>query len=461
MPADLRELGLPESLLDALSSQGITAPTPVQSDGIPPALAGRDVIAQAATGSGKTLAFVLPLLARISRPATARRPEALVLCPTRELADQVTDVMRRTAARIPGVRVITLCGGRPLRPQRRTLAQGVSIVVGTPGRVADHLRRETLVLDQLAVVVLDEADRMLDMGFEDEVTGILDACPEGRQTLMYSATFPDGVRALSERVQHDAVHVAVEARVAPARLQQAVVFGSPSERHGLVASLIARHPPGMALVFAETRDDTEALAGALTHRGGRALALHGGLDQRDREAAVAELQGGSTRIVVATNVAARGLDIDDLPLVVIAEIARDPAVHLHRIGRTGRAGASGRALSVVVGQRERERLEAVESLLGATLPVLELEQATPDLTAWAPDMRTVVLGSGRRDKLRRGDLLGALVKDAGLPPEAVGRIDVQERRTFVAIARALAPRAHRFLNRGRVKRQRVRSRLLG
>lgn len=442
---------------EALALLGFTLPTPIQTAALPPALAGRDVAGHAETGSGKTVAFGLPIVERLQ---PALHPQALVLCPTRELADQVAASLRLLAARLPNTRILTLCGGRPLRTDRLALAQGAHVIVGTPGRVADHLRRGTLNLDKLSILVLDEADRMLDMGFVDEVAGIVEATPPTRQTLLFSATFPDGIQSLSASIQRDPVAVSVDAQVDSARLQQAVYRCEQSERRSLVARLLAAREPTSALIFCETRDDCDRMARFLTARGGLALALHGGLEQRDRDAVLQQFANGSTRLLVATNVASRGLDIPDLPLVVIAEIARDASAHLHRIGRTGRAGKSGWALSVVAGPHEENRLRAVEELLGQPLSAPEAPPEDLDLTGWEPSVQTLLILSGRKDKLRKGDLLGALVHDGGLESAAIGRIDIQDRTATVAIRRDVASKAYRFLERGRVKNRRVRVRLL-
>jgi len=456
-PSDLPD-GLRPELAEALALLSYDELTPIQAAALPAILGGRDVVGKAQTGSGKTAAFGLGLLQGIT---PLRAVQALVLCPTRELADQVTGELRRLAQRLPNTRVVSICGGRPFRDQRLALEQGSQVVVGTPGRIAEHLRRETLGLEALRVLVLDEADRMLDMGFVEEVEGIVDLCPPERQTLLFSATFPDRIRDLSDRVQQDAVTVEVASRVAAETLEELVVMGGPGERKQLVLRVLATHRPDAALLFCETRNDCDALAAFLTARGATALSLHGGLEQRERDDVLVQFANGSARLLVATNVAARGLDIPALPAVIITELSGEPQSHLHRVGRTGRAGVSGLAVSIVCGPSEQRRLEAIEDFLGQPLPRGAALGPDSDVSYLTPAYRTVLIASGRKQKLRRGDVLGALIKDGKLPPDSIGRIDLGDKTCTVAIAQAHATQALRFLQGARVKKQRVRALMLG
>lgn len=301
---------------------------------------------------------------------------------------------------------------------------------------------------------------MLDMGFADEVGGIVDETPRERQTLLFSATFPEGVEALSARTQREPVRVAVADDGATGTIHEAAYRTTPDGRVGLVARLLATHRPERALVFCETRVDTEDVALGLRERGASAIALHGDLDQRTRDEALWQLLGGSARVLVATDVAARGLDIPDLPVVIVAELSRTPEPHVHRVGRTGRAGAVGHALSIVARPSELARLEAIEDFTGRTILRAPDPEGREDLSALRAPNRTLLILSGRRDKVRKGDVLGALVNEAGIPAGAVGRIDLLDRVTAIALDRRHARAAERALRSGRVKGKRVRVRLL-
>ena len=460
LPVAFDAVGLPADLLLATERMGFSEMTPIQSAALPPILAGRDVRGLAKTGSGKTAAFGLGLLYRVPPRQRPGPPTALVLGPTRELVEQVAASLRQLAQTRANTRVLTLCGGRPLRPQRNALQQGVHIVVGTPGRVADHMRRGNLDVSALTMVVLDEADRMLDMGFTEEVSGILDRCPEARQTLLFSATFPKTIDTLSASIQRDPITVTVDTTVSREALRQEVVYCERNRRYETVAAVLAWHDPDAALVFCETRQQCDGLQQFLTRCGASVLTLHGGLEQRERDDVLVQFANGSARFLVATDVAARGLDIPALPLVVQAELARDPQVHVHRIGRTARAGAEGLAVALVASEREADRLALIETELERSIPV-----TTPPVDApprFRPSRyRTLLILAGRKHKVRKGDVLGALVKDGGIPPKAIGDIRLAQTTCAVALERAHAVKALRFLRRGRIKKVRVRATLLG
>ena len=458
MPILFDALPLRSELHAALAQIEYTQTTPIQAAALPPMLRGEDVTGQAETGSGKTAAFGLALLHPIDADDTA--PQALVLCPTRELGDQVAEELRRLSSQIENLRVLTLCGGQPKRLQTQALAGPSQVIVGTPGRVTDHLESGTLSLAALRTLVLDEADRMLEMGFIDQVEAITRRCPNPRQTLLFSATFPDAIVELSGRVQTDARRVAVQARAVPEGLRQRVFTCSAGGRSQTILNLLGEYATGRTLVFCETRADCDALATFLKRKGVAARALHGQMEQRDRDDAVLCFLQESLSVLVATNVAARGLDMPDLPVVIIAELSHDPQTHLHRVGRTGRAGAPGLALSLVATPAERRRLQSIEAWLGQPLPPGPTVSTVELLTHMVPPNRTLLLLAGRKQKLRKGDVLGALIKDAGLPAEAIGRIDLSDTRCAVAIARAHAPAALAFVQKARIKKARVRALLL-
>ena len=457
--ASFSAIGLRPELVAATERMGFAEMTPIQRRALPPILAGHDVVAQAKTGSGKTAAFGLGLLQELDTGAGRGAPVALVLGPTRELAEQVADELRRLAQLVPNTRVLTLCGGRARRRQEAALAEGAHIVVGTPGRVAHHLRRGTLDVTGLKVLILDEADRMLDMGFVEEVAGIVDRCPPARQTLLFSATFPARIEALSAQTQRDPVAVRLDNAVSARDLRQQVVRCAQGARYETVAAVLAQHRPSSALVFCETRQDCDGLRKHLARLGASVIALHGGFEQRERDDALTLFSNGSARFLVATDVAARGLDIPELPMVVQAELAHDPQIHTHRIGRTARAGSQGMAIAVVAGSHEEARLASIEEAHGATIPEAPAPSAGP-LRFEPARFETLLLLSGRKQKLRKGDVVGALVKDGGIPPAAIGDIQLAQTTCAVAVEREHARAALKYLQGGRVKKSRVRVQLL-
>jgi ATP-independent RNA helicase DbpA len=450
------ELGLPEPLTRACESLGFAVPTPIQCAGIPPALAGRDLLAQARTGSGKTLAFGLPLLAKIA-PA-ALRTQALVLCPTRELADQVSKELRAAARFLPNLKLITLCGGIPLRPQLASLEVPPDVVVGTPGRVLELLEQHALALEHVGTFVLDEADRMLDMGFVDDIRRLAKHLPTHTRTWLYSATFNDEVRAIAASLMRDPIEIAAAIDDAP-KIEEWVHLVDTSQRHWAVMQVLADRTPDAALVFCNTRKETVALNAALKREGHAVDALHGDLDQREREEVLARFANGSLRVLVATDVAARGIDIVGLPMVLSAEIASDADQHVHRIGRTGRAGETGLAVTIVTPAEAHWR-RSIEAARGAPFPERGLRLAPERAKPRQAEFRTLQIDAGRQDKLRPGDVMGALTTAAGLPAAAVGKISLFPTRCYVAIAHAHVERALARLREAGIKGRRLRIKAL-
>jgi ATP-independent RNA helicase DbpA len=450
---------LSPALLAAVDSLGYTEMTPIQRESLPPILEGRDVIAQARTGSGKTAAFGLGLLQQLD--LTQIRLQALVLCPTRELADQVSKAIRRLAINLPNVKLLTLCGGMPLGPQLASLEHDPHIVVGTPGRVQEHLKRESLHGGGIKVLVLDEADRMLDMGFEEAIDDIVKRISKHHQTLLFSATYPDAIRAVSGRVQRDPVTVTVEETHDENTIEQRMIEVEPANKPDVLSRILTHEKPEATLVFCNMRKDTETLAAELDRRGFSPLALHGDLEQRDRDEVLVRFANRSCNILVATDVAARGLDIIDLPLVISYDVAHDADTHTHRVGRTGRAGARGLAITLV-GSREQPKIRAIEERLGGPMlryPAKPVGDGRKVLNL--ATMKTLVIDAGRQDKLRPGDILGALTGDAGLEAKDIGKIDVFATRAYVAIRRDLANKALERLRAGKIKGRNFRVRPLG
>ena len=443
------QLPLSEALMQGLQALAYVEMTPIQAASLPPILDKRDVIAQAKTGSGKTAAFGLGLLSRIE-PGLGR-VQALVLCPTRELADQVSKELRRLARFIANVKILTLCGGISLRPQIASLVHEPHVVVGTPGRILELMDKEHLKLDAINVLVLDEADRMLDMGFADAIADVIAQLPADRQTLLFSATYAEQIRAISAKVQRDPVEVTVESLLGSDEIEQMFYEVDVPRKVDALALLLAQHSPESALVFCNTKRDTQDVAAQLAQRGFSVLALNGDLEQRDRDEVLVRFSNRSCSVLVATDVAARGLDIKDLPAVISFELPSDPEIHVHRIGRTGRAGQKGLAVHLC-SSREIGRVPAIEAAQGSAaqwgrLNLSMADRATPP----QPSMVTLIIDGGRQDKLRPGDIVGALTGDAGLPVESVGKIDTFATRTYVAIARGHAQKALEKLRAGKIK----------
>jgi ATP-independent RNA helicase DbpA len=442
------ELPLNPALTQGLDAQNYITMTPVQAAALPPILAGRDLIAQAPTGSGKTAAFGLGLLQRLD-PALIR-VQGLVLCPTRELADQVAKEIRRLATGMANVKVLLLTGGTSLRPQLASLVHDPHVVVGTPGRVQELLRRGELHLGGVRTFVLDEADRMLDMGFEEAIAEIAGKVDRARQTLLFSATFPAAIREIARVQMREPLEISVGAAPAAPAIAERFHETELADKPATLAALLVAQRPESAVVFCNTRRDVDEVCMALNQFGFAALALHGDMEQRDRDEVLVRFANGSCNVLFASDVAARGLDIKDLAMVVNYELPTDPDVYLHRIGRTGRAGQAGAAVSLVT-PREMPRAHALESLRGEKFRwsrVAPLRDRAEPLPA---KMATLCIDAGKTDKLRAGDLLGALTGDAGLPGDAIGKIDIFATRSYVAIRRDLAAQAFKRLGAGKIK----------
>lgn len=442
-------LHLKPAMLKNLASLGYAEMTPIQAHSLPPILAGKDLIAKAKTGSGKTAAFGIGLLTHID--ATALRLQALVLCPTRELADQVAKELRRLARFTENIRVLTVCGGVPFGPQLGSLEHGAHVVVGTPGRLLDHLRRGSLDLSSLQTLVLDEADRMLDMGFQDDIRSLIAAAPAKRQTLLFSATYPDTITGMSAAIQHVPVEVSVDGDHAEGAIEQLFYEVEPDQRSEAVARILGQYRPESTLVFCNTKLDCQELADLLKERGFAALAIHGDLEQRERDQVLVRFSNKSASVLVATDVAARGLDIKELAAVINFELSRNPEVHTHRIGRTGRAGEQGLAISLV-SRRDNRLLKAMEDDLGCRIALQEFSTLAP-LIARPPAaaMVTLCIDGGRKNKLRPGDILGALTGEGGVAGSEVGRIDLFDFHSYVAIMAQSVTQALNCLAGNRIK----------
>ncbi|WP_416467679.1 ATP-dependent RNA helicase DbpA [Pseudomonas sp. LFS044] len=445
-------------MLANLDALGYAAMTPIQAQSLPVILRGQDLIAQAKTGSGKTAAFGIGLL----NPINPRYfgCQALVLCPTRELADQVAKELRRLARAEDNIKILTLCGGVSLGPQIASLEHGAHIIVGTPGRIQQHLDKGTLVLDGLNTLVLDEADRMLDMGFFDAIASIIGKTPSRRQTLLFSATYPSGIEQLAADFMRKPQQVKVESLHTDNQIEQRFIEIDPQNRLEAVTRVLGHYRPQSCVAFCFTKQQCEDVVAHLTAKGIVAQALHGDLEQRDRDQVLTMFANRSSSVLVATDVAARGLDIDGLDMVINVELARDAEIHVHRVGRTGRAGEKGIAVSLVA-PAEGHRAQAIEALQKSPLRWDQLDSLkNKGGEPLLPVMTTLCIAAGRKDKLRPGDILGALTGDAGIPGKQVGKIAIFDFQAFVAVERALARQAMQRLNSGKIKGRALKVRIL-
>ncbi len=447
-------------LLQSIEALGYTEMTPIQAQSIPFILAGDDIIAKAKTGSGKTVAFGMGLLSKID--VNLYETQALVLCPTRELADQVSKAIRSLARFIPNIKLLTLCGGVPQGHQIASLNQHAPhIVVGTPGRIQDHLKRQSLSLKKLRVLVLDEADRMLDMGFEDQISFVVKQTSKTKQTLLFSATYPDSILEMSAYIQQSPVEITVDETHEDGQIEQLFYKAEELQKPLAVVALLAKHQPESTVIFCNTKYNCQVIENWLGQQGYSALSLTGDLDQRERDQTLLRFANKSCSVLVATDVAARGLDIKDLSAVIVYDLSPDPEVHVHRAGRTGRAGQKGLVFSLCA-ESEVERAKVIEAYQKIPIKWDKFNPAKlPKNTTLRPSMVTLVIDGGRKSKIRAADILGALTGEAGLAGSEVGKIDIFDVRTYVAIKRANANIALSRLQEGKIKGRKLRVRALG
>jgi len=455
------QLNLALATLQNLEQLGYIQMTPIQAASLPISLAGQDLIAQASTGSGKTAAFGLPLIERLhSAGQPGADVQAVILCPTRELADQVTQEIRRLARARQNVKVVTLCGGVALRGQTVSLEHGADVVVGTPGRILDHLERGSLSLAAVNTLVLDEADRMLDMGFLDDIAKVVRQCAKDRQTLLFSATYPEGIAKLAAQFMRSPQTVKVEAQHSAHKIRQVFYEVSENQRLDAVSKLLAQFRPERTLAFCNTKQQCRDLVAVLQAQGYSALALFGELEQRERDQVLVQFANRSCSVLVATDVASRGLDVEGLEAVINVDVTPDPEIHIHRIGRTGRGDAEGLALTLA-SMDEMGAVGKIELMQGRESKWEPLSGLTPAAGGpLQPPMRTLQIVGGRKEKIRAGDVMGALAGECDLTREQVGKINVNEFSTYVAVQADLAKKVEAQLSRGKIKGKSVKVRLI-
>ena len=453
---DFTTLNLRPELIQSVTELGYTQLTDIQAATIPVVLAGEDVLAQAKTGSGKTAAFGLGILQGLDEKRTYTH--ALVLCPTRELADQVAEQLRLLARRMDNVKITTLCGGIPMNGQIATLRHPPHIIVGTPGRVMDHMLNHRVKLHNLKQFVLDEADRMLDMGFYDELEVIFKHLPKVRQTLMFSATYPDTIAQISDVVQKTPKRIETQSLHSETKIQQIAYKVSDEHRQQAVAAILTHYQAKAAIVFCHTKIQTFELTEYLQQKDISAVALNGDLEQRERTQVLTRFAHKSALVLVATDVAARGLDIDAVDLVINYTVSEEPDVYVHRIGRTGRADAEGLAVTLVT-DAEMANLREIEAHAQVVLKPKGIESVRFHANRIIqPEYVTLSIDGGKRQKLRPGDILGSLTKEAGIDGEDIGKINVTNQVSFIAVKLRSVKRAMAQFREGKIKGKKFRAR---
>jgi len=441
---------LPQALIDTLTQLNYETMTPIQESTIPVLMEGSDLIAQAKTGSGKTAAFGIPLILAVD--TKKRNPQALVLCPTRELADQVAKELRRLARYKENLKILTLCGGTPMRPQIASLERGAHILIGTPGRIQDHLSRETIYLKDIHSLVLDEADRMLDMGFYDEIKKIISNLPKKRQGMLFSATYPDNIQKLSREILSNPTMIKVDTEHSGLIIHEVGLEAAKESKKDALLRILKSYKPETAIVFCNTKAETVSLTDFLRDKHFSALDLQGDLDQRERNETLLKFANGSVRIMVATDVASRGLDVKNVSMVINYDLPHDPEIYTHRVGRTARAGAEGLALSLYFPGQKEKLLEMAPAIEIASPESLRIDKNF----ILEADKATLCIDGGKKNKLRPGDILGALSKEIGITGDHIGKIDIFDFQAYVAIDKKSIREAFEGLKKGKIKGRKFR-----
>ena len=436
---------IPDALLETLTQRKFTLMSEIQEKAINPILEGHDVLAQSKTGSGKTLAFGIPAI--MHTDTSKLSPQTIIITPTRELAEQIAQALRDVASYKPNLKILTLYGGVPLRNQAESLAKGAHILVGTPGRIQDHLAKGTLTLESIQRVVLDEADRMLDMGFYDEIVKIASNMPKQKQTLLFSATFPENIEKLAKQLLKSPQTIKVDTVQVATKIEE-LLYKSDDKRKSLF-TLIQSYKPESLLVFCNTKVAVMELTDDLVAKGHAAIDLHGDLDQKERNESVIAFSNGSKRILVATDVASRGIDIKDIALVINYDVPFDVEIYTHRIGRTGRADATGKAITLY-NHRESEKCPYILSK-GQKMQAKDLRVDAKFIMR--SRLETLCLNGGKKTKLRAGDILGSLCKEIGIEPQSIGKIHITETKSYVALESSVIDKVNTALKRVKIKKK--------
>lgn len=445
MPAFDTIKEIPAALLDILHSLGFTRMSEIQEKAINPILNNKDILAQSKTGSGKTLAFGLPCVMRTD--TNNYKPQTIIITPTRELSDQIAVELRKIAAYKPNLKILTLYGGVPLRAQAESLAKGAHILIGTPGRIQDHLAKETLTLESIQTLVLDEADRMLDMGFYDEIVKIGSNMPRAKQTLLFSATFPEKIEKLAKALLKHPLSIKVDTLLESAKIDEFVY--ETSDKFRTLTALIQSYKPESLLVFCNTKAEVISLTDTLHQRGHSVIDIHGDLEQKERNESVIAFSNGSKRILVATDVASRGLDIKDIELVINYDLPFEQEVYTHRIGRTGRANATGTAISLYAARDSEKCAYITSSARTAQMKDLRADSTFKMISEYD----TLCLNGGKKTKLRAGDILGTFCKEIGIDPKMIGKINITDTKSYVALHHTVIDKVFKALKKTTIKKK--------
>ena len=441
-------LALPQEALENLHALGYQNMTPIQTASIPSIIEGKDIIAQAKTGSGKTLAFALPLILKIK--SKQHFPQALIIVPTRELCEQVAGQFKELARYKSDVKVVTLYGGTSLTQQVESLKKGADILVGTPGRLLDHFSRETIHLADIKTLILDEADRMLDMGFADDILKLVSNLPKQRQSLLFSATYPENIDKLTKIILQNPQNISVENNEKKVAITEHVFKVSDKEK-ALITTL-QHFQPNLAIIFCNTKAKTVEISDFLEDKGFDVATLNGDLEQYERQEMLLQFANGSLPILVATDLAARGLDIEAIDLVINYDTPMKTEDYTHRIGRTGRADKSGLAVTLCDEYGYRKLNEIKPDLQSQ-----EIEELRPNKSFYLQGkVSTLCIDGGKRKKVRAGDILGTLCKDIGIEGKDIGKINVYDKNAYVAINRSVVKKAFNGLKNGKIKGKKLR-----
>lgn len=447
---------LKPEIIAALKFRGFESLTPIQEQALPVVVSGKDLIAKSKTGSGKTGAFAMGILqtVRFSQP---KEIKAMVLCPTRELCSQVAEEIRKFASQIGNLKVLTLSGGTPIGPQFRSLEHGADIIVGTPGRVLDHIERKKLWINAVDCFVLDEADRMLEMGFQESIDAIVEALPRKRQTLLFSATFPDKLEGFVAAQMNNPSSITVKSEASPLKIEQLFYRAPSKDKLSSLLSCISSNRISQSIIFCETKASCSEVASFLFEKGLAARAIHGDLEQWEREETLCMFENQSLNFLVATDVAARGIDIKDLQAVINFDLSKSPDTHRHRIGRTGRADMEGLAISLI-SEKAMGRFKSICIAFSTEFIIRPIERV-PTLRI-KPIKTSIRIEMGKKNKLRPGDILGSLTKNNDLQGSSVGKIKIFPYHSIVAVSSRHSEKAVKVLSDRKVKGKAVRSRVL-